>query len=144
MPTAIDNDEVAKEIVEYLRTQYEKVTVDEWLTYLLGMNVTQTEDGIFLSMEKYITEMLSDAGLEMTKRADAPQPANTMPVKAKPGDPTILNKKDHKVYRSRCGQMNFLVSSVRMDMTEIANKLSRYMQEPNASHKTLMMHALRY
>ena len=151
LPTAYKSKAVADHLLAFLKARYPKVTCEPTLTFILGINVTQNEHGISISLSKYMREMMKDSQLEFTRHTAATPliPGTGMAVKGgrKPTTgkpPTPLSAKQHSWYRKMCGKLNWCVSVVRMDLSQAANYLSRYMQAPTTEHLSALIHTLRY
>jgi hypothetical protein len=65
-----DAEEISK-LQEQLTTKFEMKNL-RGLKYFLGVEVTRSRQGIFLSQKKYVLDLLSEVGLLECKPADTP------------------------------------------------------------------------
>ncbi|GJY76320.1 putative ribonuclease H-like domain-containing protein [Tanacetum coccineum] len=75
------------------------------LTFFLGLQVKQKEDGIFISQEKYVTEILKKFGFSDVKTASTP--IETYKPLLKDADDEDI---DEHMYRSMIGSLMYLTS----------------------------------
>ncbi|GKB85718.1 putative ribonuclease H-like domain-containing protein [Tanacetum coccineum] len=80
------------------------------LTFLLGLQVKQKEDGIFISQDKYVTEILKKFGFSDVKTANTPMETHKPLLKDAYGEDV-----DEHMYRSMIGSLMYLTSS-RLDI----------------------------
>ncbi|GKE26802.1 putative ribonuclease H-like domain-containing protein, partial [Tanacetum coccineum] len=76
------------------------------LTFFLGLQVKQKEDGIFVSQEKYVTEILKKFGFSDVKPANTPMETHKPLLKDADGEDV-----DERMYRSIIGSLMYLTSS---------------------------------
>ncbi|GKE19699.1 putative ribonuclease H-like domain-containing protein [Tanacetum coccineum] len=91
-----------------LCTEFEKMTHKKFqmssmkeLIFFLGLQVKQKEDGIFISQDKYVIEILKKFGFSYVKTANIPMETY------KP----LLKDADEHMYRSMIGLLMYLTSS---------------------------------
>nr|GEU89655.1 hypothetical protein [Tanacetum cinerariifolium] len=108
-----------------LCTAFEKLTKDKFqmssireLTFFLGLQVTQKEDGIFISQDKYVHEILKKFNYSDVKSASTPIDLKKPLVKD--GD---ANDVDVHLYRSMIGSLMYLTAS-RPDIIATQDKKS--------------------
>ncbi|KAG7583121.1 GAG-pre-integrase domain [Arabidopsis suecica] len=108
------------------------------LTYYLGIEVIQHNNGIALSQNRYALKILEEAG--MTKCNPVRVPMDTS-LKASKSE----NEKeiDATSYRKNVGCLRYLLHT-RPDLSYCVGILSRYMQSPRESHAVAMKQCLRY
>ncbi|GKF56274.1 putative ribonuclease H-like domain-containing protein, partial [Tanacetum coccineum] len=76
------------------------------LTFFLGLQVSQKDDGIFISQDKYVDEFLKKFGFSTMKIASTPMETSKPLLKdAKPEDDDV------HLYRSMIGSFTYLTSS---------------------------------
>ncbi|GJY24357.1 retrovirus-related pol polyprotein from transposon TNT 1-94 [Tanacetum coccineum] len=89
------------------------------LTFFLGMQVKHKEDGIFISQDKYVTEILKKFGFSDVKTASTPMETHKPLLKDADGEDV-----DKHLYRSMIRSLMYLTSS-RLDImfaqTVVAN-----------------------
>lgn len=108
------------------------------LHYFLGIEVSQSKDGIFISQKKYAENILKKFNLLRCNSVATPLIANEKLKKedgAKKAGPTK--------YRSLIGGLLYLTAT-RPDIMFAASLLSRYMQEPSQIHFGAAKRVLRY
>ncbi|GKE82432.1 putative ribonuclease H-like domain-containing protein, partial [Tanacetum coccineum] len=76
------------------------------LTFFLGLQVKQKEDGIFISQDKYVGEILKKFGFSGLRTASTPIETNKTLAKYKDGEDV-----DVYLYRSMIGSLMYLTSS---------------------------------
>ncbi|GJW09301.1 putative ribonuclease H-like domain-containing protein [Tanacetum coccineum] len=76
------------------------------LTFFLGLQVKQKEDGIFISQDKYVTEILKKFGFSDVKTANTPMETHKPLLKDVDGEDI-----DEHMYRSMIGSLMYLTSS---------------------------------
>ncbi|GJS77978.1 putative ribonuclease H-like domain-containing protein [Tanacetum coccineum] len=76
------------------------------LTFFLGLQVKQKEDGIFISQDKYVTEILNKFGFTDVKTASTPMETQKPFLKDEDGEEV-----DVHLYRSMIGSLMYLTSS---------------------------------
>ncbi|GJW47330.1 putative ribonuclease H-like domain-containing protein [Tanacetum coccineum] len=108
------------------------------LTFFLGLQVKQKEDGIFISQDKYVTEILKKFSFTDVKTASTPM------EKQKP----LLKDKDGKevdvcLYRSMIGSLMYL-TSLRPDIMFAVCAYARYQVNPKVSHLYAVKRIFRY
>ncbi|GKD33353.1 putative ribonuclease H-like domain-containing protein, partial [Tanacetum coccineum] len=98
------------------------------LTFFLGLQVKQKKDGIFISQDKYVDEILKKFGFIEVKTASTPM---------KTQKPLLKDEDDKEVdvhmYRSMIGSLMYLTSS-RPDIMFAVCACARYQVNPKVSH----------
>ncbi|XP_022004279.1 uncharacterized mitochondrial protein AtMg00810-like [Helianthus annuus] len=107
------------------------------LGYFLGLEVTYSDTGLFLSQAKYAHDILARAGLLDSKPVDTP--LSTTDTFHRTGvlfhDPTL--------YRSLVGALQYLTIT-RPDLSYAVNQASQHLQSPTISHFQSVKCILRY
>ncbi|GJV65125.1 uncharacterized mitochondrial protein-like protein [Tanacetum coccineum] len=98
------------------------------LTFFLGLQVKQKEDGIFISQDKYVTEILKKFGFTDVKTASTPMETQKLLLKDEDG-----KEVDVHLYRSMIGSLMYLTSS-RPDIMFAVCAYARYQVNPKVSH----------
>ncbi|GJV28315.1 putative ribonuclease H-like domain-containing protein [Tanacetum coccineum] len=78
------------------------------LTFLLGLQVKQKEDGIFISQDKYVGEILKKFGFSSIRTANTPMETNKALTKDEDGEDV-----DVHLYRSMIVLLMYLTSSAK-------------------------------
>nr|AAU90089.1 putative polyprotein [Oryza sativa Japonica Group] len=107
------------------------------LSYYLGMEVKQTEEGITMSQAGYAGRILEKAGMQGCNPCQVPMDAR---LKLKKGVEDCI---DATQFRSIIGSLRYLVNT-RPDLSYSVGYVSRYMENPGAEHWAAMKHILRY
>ncbi|GKA65917.1 uncharacterized mitochondrial protein-like protein [Tanacetum coccineum] len=108
------------------------------LTFFLGLQVKQKEDGIFISQEKYVIEILKKFGFTDVKTASTLMETQKPLLKDEDGEEV-----DAHLYRSMTGSLMCLTSS-RPDIMFAVCACARYQVNPKVSHLHAMKGILRY
>ncbi|GJZ11236.1 putative ribonuclease H-like domain-containing protein [Tanacetum coccineum] len=108
------------------------------LTFFLGLQVKQKEDGIFISQDKYVTEILKKFGFTDVKTASTPMETQKPLLKDEDGEEV-----DVHLYRSMIGSLMYLTSS-RPDIMFAMCACARYQINPKVSHFHAVKRIFRY
>ena len=108
------------------------------MTYFLGMEISQSSYGIFISQKKYALDLLKKFNMESCKSVSTPLLQNEKLTKAEKS-----GEVDPSYYRSLVGSLLYLTAS-RPDLMFAASVLSRYMQTPSQVHLGTAKRVLRY
>ncbi|GJS50564.1 retrovirus-related pol polyprotein from transposon TNT 1-94 [Tanacetum coccineum] len=98
------------------------------LTFFLGLQVRQKNDGIFISQDKYVAEILKKFGFTQVKTASTPIETHKPLLKDEDGEDV-----DVYLYRSMIGSLMYLTSS-RPDIMFAVCVCARYQVNLNVSH----------
>ncbi|GJY54475.1 putative ribonuclease H-like domain-containing protein [Tanacetum coccineum] len=98
------------------------------LKFFLGLQVQQKKDGIFVSQDKYVVEILKKFGFTEVKTASTPMETQNPLLKDKDGEEV-----DVHMYRSMIGSLMHLTSS-RPDIMFAVCAYARYQVNPKVSH----------
>jgi hypothetical protein len=110
------------------------------LHYFLGIEVTRSADSLFLSQQKYTTDLLQRAGMMRCKPAPTPLSSST---KIATHDGVHLSREDGTKYRSIVGALQYLTLT-RSDISFSVNKVCQYLQAPTSVHWTAVKRILRF
>nr|GEZ17289.1 putative ribonuclease H-like domain-containing protein [Tanacetum cinerariifolium] len=108
------------------------------LTFFLGLQVKQKKDGIFISQDKYVAEILRKFGLSEGKSASTPIDADKPLLKDSDGEEV-----DVHTYRSMIGSLMYLTSS-RPDIMVAVYACARFQVTPKLSHLNAVKRIFRY
>ncbi|GJW72644.1 uncharacterized mitochondrial protein-like protein [Tanacetum coccineum] len=108
------------------------------LTFFLGLQVKQKEDGIFISQDKYVTKILKKFGFTNVKTASTPMETQKPLLKDEDGEEV-----DVHLYRSMIGSLMYLTSS-RPDIMFAVCAYARYQVNPKVSHIYAMKRIFKY
>nr|GEV73896.1 hypothetical protein [Tanacetum cinerariifolium] len=115
--------------------------IDEFLgepTFFLGFQVKQKEDGIFISQDKYVAEILKKFDFLSVKTASTPIETQKPLVKYEE-----VADVDVHLYRSMIGSLMYLTAS-RPDIMFAVCACSRFQVTPKTSHLQVMKRIFRY
>lgn len=107
------------------------------LNYFLGLEVTHTDNGLFLGQAKYAQEILSRANLLESKPVATPLAAG----ESLTSNGSAFN--DPTLYRSLVGALQYLTIT-RPDLSYAVNYVSQYLQSPTDDHFQAVKRILRY
>ncbi|GJW86483.1 retrovirus-related pol polyprotein from transposon TNT 1-94 [Tanacetum coccineum] len=107
------------------------------LSYFLGLEVSYTNDGLFLSQAKYATDVLTRAALLDSKPVSTPLAANEVFVT---GGSLFANP---TLYRSLVGALQYLTIT-RPDLSYAVNQASQFLHAPTDAHFQSIKRILRY
>nr|GFA98783.1 uncharacterized mitochondrial protein AtMg00810-like [Tanacetum cinerariifolium] len=108
------------------------------LTFFLGLQVKQKQDGIFISHDKYVVEILRKFGLIDGKSASTPIDTEKTLLKDLDGEDV-----DVHTYRSMIGSLMYLTSS-RPDIMFAVYACARLQVTPKVSHLHAVTRIFRY
>ncbi|GJZ48113.1 uncharacterized mitochondrial protein-like protein [Tanacetum coccineum] len=110
----------------------------EALTFFLGLQVKKKKDGIFISQDKYVKEILKKFRFTEVKTASTPMETQK---------PLLKDEDDEEVdvhmYRSMIGSLMYLTSS-RPDIMFAVCACARYQVNPKVSHLHAVKRIFRY
>ncbi|GKC02540.1 putative ribonuclease H-like domain-containing protein, partial [Tanacetum coccineum] len=99
------NKSLCIEFEKIMHKKFQMSSMGE-LTFFLGLQVKQKEDGIFISQDKYVTEILKFFGFSDVKTASTPMETHKPFLKDADGEDV-----DEHLYRSMIGSLMYLTSS---------------------------------
>ncbi|GJT66391.1 putative ribonuclease H-like domain-containing protein [Tanacetum coccineum] len=125
------------EFEKMIHKKFQMSSMDE-LTFFLGLQVKQKEDGTFISQDKYVTDILKKFGFTNVKTASTPMETQKPFLKDKDGEEV-----DVHLYRSMIGSLMYLTSS-RLDIMFAVCTCARYQVNPRVSHLHAVKRIFRY
>ncbi|XP_039778394.1 uncharacterized mitochondrial protein AtMg00810-like [Panicum virgatum] len=108
------------------------------LHHFLGISVTHSSDGLFLSQRKYASDLLQRAGTAECHSTSAPVDAHTK-LSATESSPVA----DPTEYQSPVGALQYLTLT-RPDLTYAVQQFFLFMHDPREPHLALVKRILRY
>ncbi|GJZ89256.1 hypothetical protein Tco_0661038, partial [Tanacetum coccineum] len=108
------------------------------LTFFLGLQVKQQPEGIFISQDKYVADILKKFDFCSIKTATTPIESNKPLVKDEDGVDV-----DVHIYRSMIGSLMYLTAS-RPDIMFAVCACARFQVTPKASHLNAVKQIFRY
>jgi hypothetical protein len=100
------------------------------LNYFLGIEVKPSSDGIVLTQEKYIRDILRRVGMQDCKTMRTPLPADE---KLSLSDGDLLTSDDATNYRSVVGALQYLILTWP-DISFSINKVYQFLHAPTTAH----------
>ncbi|GJX64665.1 putative ribonuclease H-like domain-containing protein [Tanacetum coccineum] len=97
--------ELCTEFEKLMHKKFQISSMGE-LTFFLGLQVTQKDDGIFISQDKYVDEILKKFGFSTVKTASTPMETSKPLMKDENAEDV-----DVHLYRSMIGSLMYLTSS---------------------------------
>ncbi|GJY15399.1 putative ribonuclease H-like domain-containing protein [Tanacetum coccineum] len=108
------------------------------LIFFLGLQVKQKTDGIFISQDKYVADMLKKFDLASVKTAITPMETKMALTKDEEADEV-----DVHLYRSMIGSLMYLTAS-RPDIMFAVCACSRFQVTPKTSHLNVVKRIFKY
>jgi hypothetical protein len=108
------------------------------LSYYLGLEVKQTEEGITVGQSAYATKLIDKSGLRGCNSCASP--LETRLKLSKKSDSPLVNATG---YRSMVGSLRYLVNT-RPDIAYAVGFVGRFLEEPHEDHSAAVKHILRY
>ncbi|GJR20583.1 putative ribonuclease H-like domain-containing protein [Tanacetum coccineum] len=108
------------------------------LTFFLGLQVTQKEDRIFISQDKYVDEIFKKFGFLTVKIASTPMETSKPLLKD-----TEAEDVDVHLYRSMIGSLMYL-TALRPDIMFVVCACARFQVTPKVSHLYAVKRIFRY
>jgi hypothetical protein len=108
------------------------------MKYFLGIEVEQSDHGIFISQHKYDVEVLKKFKMEKCKTADTPISLGTKLRKEDLG--SVISSTS---YKQLVGSLMYLTTT-RRDITYATSFISKFMESPKDSHWKVGKRILRY
>ncbi|XP_062147788.1 uncharacterized mitochondrial protein AtMg00810-like [Alnus glutinosa] len=108
------------------------------LSYFLGLEISSSSDGYYLTHANYISDMLSQANLTNCKTIDMPTELN---VRLNLHDAEPL--RDFTLYRYLVGSLVYLTVT-RPDISYVVHQVSQFIAAPCSTHFSAILLILRY
>ena len=129
--------EEMKLLQEYLSKEFEIKDLGS-LKYFLGIEVSRSKNGIFLSQRKYTLDLLKETGMSACQLIDTPMEeglklcveSNQIPI-------------DKGRYQRLVGRLMYLAHT-RPDLAYALSVVSQFMHNPGEQHMNSVMRILRY
>nr|GEU53531.1 putative ribonuclease H-like domain-containing protein [Tanacetum cinerariifolium] len=133
----IEEEELCNAFVILTHEKFQMSSMGE-LTFFLRLQVKQKNDGIFISQDEYVTEILKKFRFTEVKNASTPMKNQKPLLKDEDGEEV-----DVHMYRPMIGSLMYLTSS-RPDIMFAVCACSRYQVNPKVSHLHAMKRIFRY
>nr|GEU84292.1 putative ribonuclease H-like domain-containing protein [Tanacetum cinerariifolium] len=131
------NKDLCKSFEKLMKDKFQMSSIGE-LTFFLDLQVKQKKDGIFISQDKYVAEILRKFGLTEGKSARTPTDTEKPLLKGLDGEDV-----DVHTYMSMIGSLMYLTSS-RPDIMFAVCACAHFQVTPKASHLHAVKRIFRY
>nr|GEY02824.1 uncharacterized mitochondrial protein AtMg00810-like [Tanacetum cinerariifolium] len=131
------NKDLCKSFKKLMKDKFQMSSIGE-LTFFLGLQVKQKEDGIFINQDKYVAEILKKFGLTKGKSASTPIDTKKPLLKDPDGEDV-----DVHIYRSMIRSLMYLTSS-RPDIMFVVCACARFQVTQKVSHLHAVKKISRY
>ncbi|WCJ21124.1 Retrovirus-related Pol polyprotein from transposon RE1 [Euphorbia peplus] len=132
------NESLCREFSDHMKVEFEMSMMGE-LTFFLGLQIKQSNDGVFINQAKYTREVLKKFGMSDSNVVDIPMDVNKdFDAEEKAGKPV-----DIKTYRGMIGSLLYLTAS-RPDIHFVVCFCARYQANPKEIHDVAVKRILRY
>ncbi|GKA03246.1 putative ribonuclease H-like domain-containing protein [Tanacetum coccineum] len=129
--------ELCIEFEKLMHDKFQMSSIGE-LTFFLGLQVKQKEDGIFISQDKYVANILRKFSFTDVRTASTPMDTEKPLLKDSDGDDV-----DVHLYRSMIGSLMYL-TSFRPDIMFAVCACARFQVAPKVSHSHAVKKIFRY
>ncbi|GJU94292.1 ribonuclease H-like domain-containing protein [Tanacetum coccineum] len=136
-PNFLDRKSLCIEFEKMIHKKFQMSSIGE-LTFFLGLQVKQKEDGIFINQDKYVIEILKKFGFTDVKTASTPMETQKPLLKDADGEDV-----DKHLYRSMIGSLMYLTSSWPNIMFAVC-ACARFQVNPKSSHLHAVKRIFRY
>ncbi|GJT68494.1 ribonuclease H-like domain-containing protein [Tanacetum coccineum] len=128
------------EFKKMMHRKFQMSSIGE-LTFFLRLQVKQKEDGIFISQDKYVTEILKKFGFFDVKTASTPMETQKPLLKDEDGEEV-----DVHLYRSMIDSLNGILNCFKTSMLFCCSvcTCTRYKVNPKMSHLHAVKRIFRY
>ncbi|GJU76519.1 putative ribonuclease H-like domain-containing protein [Tanacetum coccineum] len=120
-----------------MKGEFEMSVMGE-LTFFLGLQVIQKSNGIFISQDKYVQDMLTKFDMVNVRSATTPFEATNPKSKDEPDEAVNVH-----LYRSMIGSLMYLTAS-RPDIQFAVSACSRHQVTPLTSHLNAVKRIFKY
>jgi hypothetical protein len=131
-----DDDAGIRDLKLHLTREFEVKDLGQ-LRYFLGVEVSRSSKGIYLSQRKYILDLLSEVGMLGCRPALTPIEQNHR-LTSESGQPV-----DRAQYQRLVGRLIYL-SHTRPDIAFAVSVVSQFMHDPKTHHMDAVVRIIRY
>jgi hypothetical protein len=132
-----DDDRLSQKFSKDMQNEFEMSLLGE-LSFFMGLQIRQSNQGIFISQTKYIREMLKRFGMEDCKPVITPMQTS---CKLRKDDDS--KSTDQRQYRSMIGSLLYVTAS-RPDVMQAVGQVARFQAAPKESHVLAVKRIFRY
>ncbi len=131
------NENMCEDFSNLMQSEFEMSMMGE-LGFFLGLQIKQQEDGIFISQEKYVNDLLKKYKMNEAKIMSTPMHPSTSLDKDEKGKDV-----SEKEYRGMIGFLLYLTAS-RPDIVFAVGLCARFQTSPKESHLIAVKRIFRY
>ena len=131
------NESLCNNFSKAMQDEFEMSMMGE-LKFFLGLQIHQSEKGIFIHQEKYALEIVKKFGLQNCKKMETPMAHSSKLDKDEDG-----KEVDQKLYRSMIGSLLYLTAS-RPDILYSVCLCARFQSSPRESHLSALKRIIKY
>jgi hypothetical protein len=128
-----------EKIIPSLKNEFQITDLGE-ATWLLGLHITYTSNGIYLSQQAYIQKILDKFSMDKSSPVSTPSDPGTQLLKAQPE--SQIN--DPAYYQAIIGSLMHVVTGTRPDLAFTTTLLSQFNSCLTDTHVAAVKHTLRY
>lgn len=132
------NDDKERQVLNQCLAEEFEIKALGRLKYFLGIEVAHSKQGIFISQQKYVTDLLKETGKTACKPASTPIDPNLRLGEAE-NDATV----DKEMYQRLVGRLIYL-SHTRPDIAYAVSVISQFMHSPKEAHLQVAYRVLQY
>ncbi|GKE24618.1 retrovirus-related pol polyprotein from transposon TNT 1-94 [Tanacetum coccineum] len=125
------------ELKKWMTREFEMTDIG-LMSYYMGIEVKQTDEGIFICQERYAKEILKRFGMDKCNLV-----GTLLENKAKPSKHDGGKKVDSTLFKSLIRSMRYLTCT-RPDILFAVGLISHFMEEPTTKHLKIAKRILRY
>ena len=126
-----------QELKVFLNQQFKMKDLGHF-SYFLGLDITHSINGLYITQVKYASEILSQAGLTDSKTVDTPVELN---AHLTPTEGKLLS--NPSLYKRLVGSLVYLTVT-RLDISYVVHQVSQYLFAPRLTHYAAVLRILRY
>ncbi|RVW65328.1 Retrovirus-related Pol polyprotein from transposon RE2 [Vitis vinifera] len=132
------NDDKERQVLNQCLAKEFEIKALGRLKYFLGIEVAHSKQGIFISQEKYVTNLLKETGKTACKPASIPIDPNIRLGEAEK-DATV----DKEMYQCLVGRLIYL-SHTRPNIAYAVSVINQFMHSPKEAHPRAAYQVLQY
>jgi len=131
------DNSLCKGFASIMQGEFEMSMMGE-LTFFLGLQIKQMENGTFISQSKYCKEVLKKFGMDIAKEASTPMGTSCYLDKDESGIEV-----NQTMFRGMIGSLLYLTTS-RPDIMQSVCVCAHFQANPKESHLTVVKRILKY
>jgi hypothetical protein len=132
-----NKDPLVQWFASAMESEFEMSMLGE-LSFFLGLQITQRSEGMFISQEKYLREMLKRFQMEDSKPLGTPM-VTRCKLRKNDDSPNV----DQRSYRSMIGSLLYITTS-HPDIMHVVGMVGRFQSSPRQSHLQATKRIFRY